>query len=182
MIIQIRGTSGSGKSTVMRKVMAEIVKDSAQPWDPETIETRKMPLYYNRNGVIVLGHYEIACGGCDTIGSVPQIFAVIKTLPEFDYLLCEGLLLSEDVKWTLTVPDTRVIFLTTDPEECLTRVKQRQQEKGREPTDPARVRRKLLTRVATIERARLRLVSAGVYCRRASADQAPGILLNWIRN
>jgi hypothetical protein len=182
VIIEIRGTSGSGKTTALREVMKHYTK-----WQPFFVPDRKRPLYYTKQpNLVVLGHYEIACGGCDTIGSVPQVFDVITQVRKREpksHILGEGLLLSEDVKWVLSKPeeDWKILFLTTDPEECLKRVCQRQEEKGRPPADPERVRRKLMTRVGTIERARLRLVAAGIECRRCSSSQAPEIVLKWLK-
>lgn len=184
MIIQIRGTSGSGKSTVMQTVMRAFPVGCTR-WEPKMVEGRKRPLYYRRGNVIVLGHYEIACGGCDTIGSVPQVFAELAKLPPDKTVLCEGLLLSEDVIWSVKANADNVVkclFLTTPVAECLRRVDARQKEAGRTPTDPARVVRKLSKRVETIERARKRLVQAGVECRRCTSEQAPGIVLGWLQN
>jgi hypothetical protein len=184
VIIQVRGTSGSGKSTVVSKVMQAI-----GDWDKVYVPPRKRPICYLHyrevaaKPILVLGHYEIACGGCDTIGSVPQVFAAMQSLVAWDYehIICEGLLLSEDVKWSLPYKDNlKAIFLTTPVDECLRRVTKRQEEKGREPADPARVVRKLTTRVGTIERARLRLVAAGADCRRVNSDQAVKVVLGFL--
>lgn len=182
MIIQIRGTSGSGKTWAMRKVMEQLGEPEVQ-----YVTGRKRPQTYFYPGLVyVLGHYEIACGGCDTLGSVPQIFSLVETLlkppSNARIILGEGLLLSEDVIWVEKYRDSRIVFLTTSVEECLERVKQRQSEKGRAPADPERVVRKLTRRVETIERARVRLVDAGILCRRVSATQAPGLILDWIRD
>lgn len=177
-IIQVRGTSGSGKTTVMREVMDGITNK----WKPNFIEGRKRPLYYSYMGLYaVLGHYEIDCGGCDTIGSVPQVFRVIESLQSnFKFILGEGLLLSEDVIWVEKY-DANILFLTTSVDRCLKRVEKRQQAKGRKPKDPERVVRKLTTRIGTIERARLRLLEKpNILCRRASSKQASKIILKWL--
>jgi hypothetical protein len=175
MIIQIRGTSGSGKSTVMRRVM-----EGAGTWIAHNQEGRKRPLYYTCNdlkGVAVLGHYESACGGCDTVGSAREVFELILSLPQYT-ILCEGLLLSEDVKWSSQLKDLHVLFLTTPLEQCLTQIKQRRTEAGNEkPLNPENTS----NRVATIERARVKLSQVeGVHCYRCSANQAPRIILNWL--
>ncbi len=180
MIIQIRGTSGSGKTTVMRKVM-----DQLGPWEPQMIEGRKKPLFYsNRQDVVILGHYESPCGGGDTIGSAAQIYRLIESLDGGTYyghkrvILCEGLLLSEDVKWSSQLLDLRVLFLTTPLERCLEQIKSRRLAGGNEkPLNPANT----TNRVATIERARQKLVQLGIPCYRASSDQAPRIILRWIK-
>jgi hypothetical protein len=128
---------------------------------------------------VVLGHYESACGGCDTIGSARAVYDLIQTFPQGTTVVCEGLLLSEDTKWTLQLPDVRCLFLTTPLDTCLTQIKSRREEAGNEKElNPLNT----TNRVATIERARLKLVEAGMVCRRASATQAPGIMLRWLRD
>lgn len=183
-VIQIRGTSGSGKSTAVQEIItANLVMT------PKYVTGRKRPLYYDglslKGTIAVLGHYEIPCGGCDTIGSVPQVFDVLDKLSPYQFVLCEGLLLSEDVKWVLAFRekgfDFKIVFLTTTEAQCLDRVRRRQQDKGREPADPERVRRKLTRRIETIERARLRLVDAGVSCFRMPQSQAVSTILRWLK-
>ena len=178
MIIQVRGTSGSGKTTVVRKVMERM-----GDWEPFYKEGRRKPLGYTWPGCMVLGHYEIDCGGCDTIGSAPKVYDTIIELKPKIHVLSEGLLWSEDVKWSLALTEqgyeVRALFLATEPEECLRRVTIRQ--KGRKPIDPARVRRKLMTRVETIDRARARLVNSGIYCRRLSLEQSIKRILSWLQ-
>lgn len=185
MICQIRGTSGSGKSTVMRKVI-----DLMGDWNSVKVDGRKQPLYYRSASewpdTVVLGHYESPCGGCDTIGSARVVYDLIlsaEVSAHSQHVLCEGLLLSEDVKWTtelhkLVKDRLRVLFLTTPLERCLSQIGKRRADAGNDkPLNPANTS----NRVRTIERARVKLTEAGVYCRRCSADQAPGIILNWLR-
>lgn len=180
MICQVRGTSGSGKSWVMREVMKGLGE-----YETQYITGRKQPFDYFFNGLIyVLGHYESPCGGCDTIGSAGKVYEVVKRFFEGPdnarHVLCEGLLLSEDTKWTLQMPaisEVRVIFLNTDLDTCLAQIEKRRKAVGSEkPLNP----KNTANRVATIERARVRLTEAGIYCRRASASQAPGLILDWL--
>lgn len=175
MIIQIRGTSGSGKTTVFKQVMNRIGL-----WVPHHVEGRKQPLYYSHQNLLVLGHYESPCGGCDTIGSSGKIFELIQQLRK-DYkepdILCEGLLLSEDVKWSSQLVGLRVIFLTTPLERCLSQIKQRRLEVGNEKElNP----KNTTNRMRVIERAHSKLTEAGIITRRASSDQAVGIILKWL--
>lgn len=194
MIIQVRGTSGSGKSTVVRTVM-----DYCKDWKPHFKEGRRRPLYYQSNdpdwySTTVVGHYEIAAGGCDTIGSAPKVFDLIMSMRSVKFILAEGLLLSEDVKWTTQMgSDVRCLFLNTDIDTCIDRIWRRQQEAGRnvdhsrrvttsgvEETTKERVIRKATRRVKTIESARQRLTNQGVYCSRVSQKQAIRRLLQWL--
>ena len=185
IVVQLRGTSGSGKSTAMRTVM-----DSAQ-WNSVIVSGRKKPLYYTSTEpgmptTAVLGHYESPCGGCDTIGSARAVYDLIIKIdtltPDVRVILCEGLLLSEDVKWTTLLKssgfDVRCLFLVTPVEQCIDWIKGRRKAAGNEkPLSESNTR----NRVGVIERARTKLEAAGVKCRRCSARQAPGIVLNWLR-
>lgn len=173
MIIQIRGTSGSGKSTVVRKIMETF------DFTPVFTDGRKQPLYYVADRLLILGHYESPCGGCDTIGSARKVFELTqKLLDSGATIVQEGLLLSEDTKWSSQLPDLRVLFLTTPVDECLSRIVSRRAKVGNEkPLNPSNT----TNRVAVIERARVKLSNLGIECRRASSEQAPGIVLKWIR-
>lgn len=177
MIIQVRGTSGSGKSTVMRMIM-----DHCSRWKPIHVEGRKQPLYYKGipaawSRTVVLGHYETACGGCDTIGSAAKVFEWIDTLKNLGNILCEGLLLSEDSKWSSQLEDLRVLYLMTPLDECLTNISKRRKEAGNEkelnPTNTT-------NRVKAIETSRIKLTEAGVMCRRVSCDQAVKLAIQWL--
>lgn len=173
MIIQIRGTSGSGKSTVMRQVKDAIGKR----WQPIHKPGRKQPLYYTHGGIALLGHYESPCGGCDTIGSARAVYTLINTLA-FPVILCEGLLLSEDVKWSSQLPDLHVAYLTTPLETCLAQIRERRKQAGNDkPLNEANTS----NRVHVIERSRLKLSNLGVVCRRCSANQATLVILKWIK-
>lgn len=187
MIIQIRGTSGSGKTTVMRQVMASF----AEGWTGIGYPGRKKPLYYSLNnrqvetglpGVYILGHYEATCGGCDNIGSAAKVFELIATLQQAyggdSIILCEGLLLSEDSKWTSQMDDVKVLFLNTSEEECLSRVRSRRLAAGNaKELNPDNT----VNRLAVIARSRVKLESHGIYCQSASSRQAHRIVLKWIR-
>jgi ABC-type dipeptide/oligopeptide/nickel transport system ATPase component len=178
MIIQIRGTSGSGKSTIMREVMDSM--DEGGCWTPIRVAGRKQPLYYRHvNGSVVLGHYESPCGGCDTIGSAKAVYNLINShLQQTHTILCEGLLLSEDVKWSSQLPDLHVVFLNTPLAQCLKQIKQRREAAGNsKPLNPANTS----NRVGVIERARRKLTDLGVHCLRCTPDQAASVVLNLIK-
>lgn len=187
MIIQIRGVSGSGKSTVVNKIMA-----TTEKWEPVNSnwdgKKRKNPLYYVRKSPgtsdkAILGHYEtLTTCGCDTLGNSSHAFKltqqVIALLKEPYCIICEGLLLSEDVKWTSQLPDVHIIFLNTSIKTCLDRIRTRRLARGK--TKEGNTYR-TTTRYHTVMRARLRLLEAGVTCLRASSDQAHKIVLKWMK-
>ena len=185
MIIQVRGTSGSGKTTAMRTILEGVGVE----WEPNYSEGRKKPLYYLQVGGdgVVLGHYESSTGGCDTIGSAREVFEVwekvSRSLPQEKIYLMEGLLLSEDTKWTLEMAKSQrvlCLFLVTPIEVCLAQVNQRRAARGQtEPVSEHNTR----NRVLTIERARVKLLEAGsnVSCWRVAARQVPSIITKQLR-
>lgn len=169
----------------MRSVIEGIAPLPA--WTARYVGKRRKPLFYEHpTGAVILGHYEATCGGCDNVGSAAAVYGlineVLKDKPVAN-VLCEGLLLSEDTKWTLELHRAypglvRVVFLTTSVGECLNRVRGRREAAGNEkPLNPANTE----NRVGVIERARTKLSLAGVYCRRVSSEQAPGVVLGWLR-
>ncbi len=138
MIINIRGTSGSGKSTLVRNVL-----DLYKTRQPIYVPGRKRPICYrlwrdagvvphDRPELVVLGHYDTACGGCDTIPTTQETFDLAL---EAHYMgadvLYEGLLISSDFKHTLELARNvgfsrlAVVELSTSLEECLASVNTR---------------------------------------------------------
>lgn len=106
MIINIRGTSGSGKSTIVRSVMSHFETKRAYK-----MEGRKQPIGYvlespEKTKLAVIGHYETACGGCDTISGMDKIFDLVRASAAQGYnVLFEGLLISSDTKRTIALRD-----------------------------------------------------------------------------
>lgn len=143
MIIQLRGTSGSGKSTVVRNIMAL--------YGPRTRvmgKERKQPLGYllqrsllQKRGapLAVIGHYETACGGCDTIKTAREVYDAVKSAHEngFDVLF-EGLLISGDINYTselcgsMPVGSYGTAFVNTPIDLCIDSINMRRQAKGKE--------------------------------------------------
>lgn len=168
-LIQIRGTSGSGKSWVVRQVM-EYLGLFDSKWE----DGRKKPMYYLSQDfqVAVVGHYESPCGGGDSIGSAPKILKLvddIKTLHPRRIIIAESLLLSEDSKWTSVENTHLVIFLTTPLPDCLANIQKRRNEVGNEkPINP----KNTTNRVGTIERAAQKLIAKGVNVVFRSSGQA----------
>ncbi len=175
-VIQIRGTSGSGKSTVMKNVM------NAGEWNAVYTPGRKRPLYYKSvaadwPSTVVLGHYDTPCGGCDTIGSARAVYDLIQKIEGAAVILCEGLLLSEDVKWSSQLPDLKVIYLLTPLEQCLRQIEGRRKAAGNDkPLNPHNTS----NRIGVIERSRLKLLEKGIECRRFRANQATEVILRWV--
>lgn len=132
MIINIRGTSGCGKSHLVRHIMSLYEHKEAV-----RVAKRKQPLFYlctNGTGPVlaVLGHYETACGGCDTIPSLDQVYALVREHNAAGRnVLFEGLLLTNEVNRTKDLPDCRVIFLNEPLKVCLDSVNGRRAERAK---------------------------------------------------
>jgi hypothetical protein len=134
MIINIRGGSGAGKSTVIRKI-----RDQFDIITPHFVEGRKQPLWYDLRTkdadcqVRLLGHYETECGGCDTISKNPTdesetamdfIHRLVREAhAEHLHVLYEGVILSTVNGHLLKMVEEglpiHVVNLTSDLETCL---------------------------------------------------------------
>jgi energy-coupling factor transporter ATP-binding protein EcfA2 len=144
MIISIRGTSGSGKTTLVRSVLEKYPNK-----EPEYIQGRKQPIGYVMSGsselrdCYVVGHYEAACGGCDTITSYEQVFEIVREkVQQYPAVLFEGLLLTAENKRSAALagdyPDTHFVFLDVPLEQCIAQVNQRRWAKdaSKPPVNP----------------------------------------------
>lgn len=144
MIINVRGTSGSGKSTVVRKII-----EQSPSTDRVFLKGRKQPLLYRLKFpdqvISIPGHYETACGGCDTIPTYDLLFQVIREEHAAGHtVLFEGLLVAHDKKRTLELWDwlerkpnlLQVIELTETLQVCLDSVEQRRASRKNPPKQP----------------------------------------------
>lgn len=139
-ILQIRGTHGSGKSTLVRSVM-----DEHFSMTPIYVEGRKRPLKYHGShrfwvgppSLVVPGSYENATGGCDTISEIAVIFDVVKEAARTGCnVLFEGILAQHSAGRVVELRDLGhelvVVVLDTSLEECIASVRQRRAERGDE--------------------------------------------------
>lgn len=140
MIVKLCGTSGSGKTTLARKIM-----DLYGTKMPFKVEGRKQPVGYLLTRKIgrslwVPGHYETACGGCDTIKTLDEVFELVrKGHGEGHDVMFEGLLLNSDRNRTIQLHTDglplKVVTLSTPIDLCLESVMERRRKKNpdREP-------------------------------------------------
>lgn len=129
MIISLRGTNGSGKSTIVRDVMnrCESVKALMLPF-------RKKPAgYFLRLGekpIFIPGHYEIANGGVDTLDSLDTAYNMMLAVHELACdIIYEGKNMSDGIKRVMLMHeakiDIRIIYLTTPLDVCVKSVRER---------------------------------------------------------
>lgn len=148
MIINIRGTSGSGKSTLVKRV-TELYGLHIDNY----IDGRKQPYYVTHRmfhleappSLSVPGHYNTACGGCDTIKTVDEVYSIVRSCamadPPHD-ILYEGIMVMDDVKRATSLHRDKpgqflVIGLTTPVDECIAAVQSRRDARGEaKPLNP----------------------------------------------
>lgn len=128
-IINVRGTHGSGKSTVVRRVLEQ------QKYVPQMVYGRLRPFAYKcENGLYVLGSYENECGGVDNLGSygLAGVFEAVKVAADAGMdVLFEGIMQSMTRLVELhKVHPVTVIALTTPIEQCIESVMSRRAGRG----------------------------------------------------
>jgi len=145
-IVSIRGTSGSGKSTVVREVMKKYNCEPINaPW-------RRRPLGYlcyadEHKPLFIPGHYETDCGGCDTLPAIEFTFNLIRRYINECDVIYEGLITQSDVNRCIQLHkdgySVLVIGLNLPLAKCLKYVQQRRDARaeahGREtsPLNPS---------------------------------------------
>lgn len=172
MIVQIRGTSGSGKSHIVREVMARF------PERQEVYrEGRKQPIYYLLdNGIrplVVPGHYNRPCGGCDTIKTNEETFGIVAAAHLAGRnCLFEGIMAQDAaLSWMEPIKELPhlIIGLTTPIEECLAGIQQRRDARGdTRPLNPNNT----VNRARSQERALDKLSGLGFKVERLSREEA----------
>ena len=138
MIINPRGTSGSGKTELVRRVLAQYgwrrsarFEDAGGP-EPFYREGRSRPLGYRLRHPLggrplaVIGHYEVTSGGCDTIratdGGLEEIMRRASDYAALGHdVLIEGLRLSSEYERSAELARAHrlhILRLTTPLDQC----------------------------------------------------------------
>lgn len=174
MIINLRGTGGSGKSTIVRQVMSSYASKI-----PTFITGRRQPISYllqneHHPPLVVLGHYETPCGGTDTITKPDDVFRMVRDHNTMHHdVLFEGIIVGDDVTRTATLHldglPLMVIALNTPLEECFRGIQARRDERGDDrPFD----KKNTTSRAERLKRNMSRLKASGVethWCSRGEA-------------
>jgi hypothetical protein len=141
MIVNLRGTHGSGKSHLVRQVMTRF--DGV----PVGEDRRGKPLGYtmqlaNGNQLYIVGRYDIACGGCDAIQPYADIWPRVAEFALLGHVLFEGALISTNYGTIGAASeqygdDFVFAFLDTPLPVCLDRIIARRLAKGNtKPLNP----------------------------------------------
>jgi hypothetical protein len=134
MILNIRGTHGSGKSWVVHQLLKE---------PNEAIDD--YGYYIPKWDCGVVGRYNTPCGGCDGIKSADEVVKRVRAFyGMFRHVVFEGILVSHTFKRYSDLADELpgfwFLFLDTPLATCISRVKARREEKGNDKLlDPTNV-------------------------------------------
>jgi hypothetical protein len=130
MLLNLRGSSGSGKSTVVRQLFsrygARSIYGRLGPCKPEAYRLTGAPC-----DAFVIGPYLSACGGCDRLGSMEPVLALVDKYAQRGHVIFESLLISSMYgsvgKFLASYrKDAIVAYLTTSQERCRAQLALRQ--------------------------------------------------------
>jgi hypothetical protein len=162
MLFNIRGTHGSGKTTLVRNTLV------ANDGRPIFAEASKPPEAYefNRAGktTFILGCYETPCGGLDTVQPYNLICPLIERYARLGDVIFEGALISSC--WGAVGQlleswgrDAIVSFMDTPVDVCIARVRARRAARGDDRKfDPTN----LIAKHEAIARLQQKLDAAGI--------------------
>lgn len=176
MIINIRGTSGSGKSTAVRSLMALFPEKTNIK-----IEGRKQPIGYvlrhpdREKSLYVLGHYETACGGCDTINGMDAIYNYVREGAAQGDVLFEGLLISAEINRTVQLHkdfpgQLLVLALDTPLDKCVASINERRWAKN--PDKPPVAEKNTTSKFKGVQSCMRRFAAEGLDARWVDREQA----------
>lgn len=137
-VVNVRGANGSGKTTVVRELMAKMA--SVTPYKNPG-EKGKRPSGYvcsppdpEQERLVIIGSYEATCGGCDTIATQDGICSAVRLAHDEGHdCVFEGIIVSNIwQRYADLIRETRGVmaFLDTPLDVCLSRVYARRAAAG----------------------------------------------------
>lgn len=141
IILNIRGTHGSGKSTIVKSLLTRY---DAPPlgFNLKKPDGYAITISWLDKPVYVVGSYMTACGGCDGIQPYSLIWPRVVRYATLGHVIFEGALVSSSYgnigRDSLVYGDDFVFaFLNTPLPICLERIAARRKAKGNDkPLDP----------------------------------------------
>jgi len=133
-VIGVRATNGGGKTHVVREVMR-----ITDPYFQKKMKLSNGVLINVYDNFVVLGSYDRACGGCDTIKTPALVWDSIMECAEHKNVLFEGILVGTVYQPTMdlverlkTIDTTYIpICLNTSFEQSVANVNSRRAEAGK---------------------------------------------------
>lgn len=185
MLISLRGTNGSGKSTVIRTLLEKCIsrKPIYGALGPKQPEAYKLRFTGCKVDVYLLGPYITPTGGCDRL-QYNQILDLLNKYEPLGHVLFEGIIvtsvygrvgeLMEKCK-----QNSVFVFLDTPLEVCLKRIEARREGKPRDE----RLIRNVSGKYKSSEAVKKRVTKEKIMrCHTVSGDKAPELILNLIRH
>jgi hypothetical protein len=138
VIINIAGTSGSGKSYLIREFLKQVKMTAVY------VDSRIAPVGYQlavqgvRRPVHLVGAYETPTGGCDTISDVVLAYErVLKAHHRGRHVIYEGLFMMNMTRGPalaeeVGVDNITILQLTTPMATCIASINTRRAERGEE--------------------------------------------------
>jgi len=135
LLIKIHGTSGSGKTTAVRDLMALANEVTSVGDNPKRPEAYQLSFPSLARPVYVLGPYENACGGMDGVSTQREQIDLIEEYATRGHVVYEGLLMSTfygGLGMAMEKYGRKHVwaFLDTPIEVCIERVKARRLAAG----------------------------------------------------
>jgi hypothetical protein len=133
-VINVRGTNGAGKTTMMVE-LAEVIKGELKLLQVEK-ERWAVPFIADDDGkVAIVGRYDRPTGGCDGIRPIHRIYEAVDELRDlYRIVLFEGGAVSDSLPRWLRLADRGPVvfaFLGTPLNECIKNRSARRQRHGR---------------------------------------------------
>lgn len=149
MLLSLRGTNGSGKSTVIRAFFAEYKhKPIYGVLGPRLAEANQVTVAKCAKPVFVLGPYQVVTGGCDRIIPFDLIPELINKYAARGHVIFEGVIVASIYGQIGTLmekykQEAVMLFLDTPLETCIERVQSRRNERSDGRTfDPSNLAQK----------------------------------------
>ena len=165
MIISVRGTNGSGKSTVVRQLIGvgkgRPIYGVLGPSRPEAYKLKIRGIW---EPVYVLGPYLTETGGCDSVQPFQLILDLLEKYSMRGHIVFEGMMISDTYgriglflePWG---KEAVFAFLPTSLEECIKRVEKRRLDRGNlKPLNP----KNTSSRYESVQRVRDKIEAAGL--------------------
>lgn len=138
MIVNIRGTSGSGKTTAVRNVLnSGGAKTTVRERNSRVVIGYILERRFSRP-TFIMGPYEgTGSGGCDSFRDLSKVFSEVQYWHDHGFhIIFEGLLISRSKGrmidlWNAIGPSNlHLLHLQTSLEDCLEGIRQRRMRRG----------------------------------------------------
>jgi hypothetical protein len=140
MLISLRGTHGSGKTTAVKRLLKhpyEVLGDNPE----KKPDGYKVSIPGLKKPVFIVGSYKTACGGCDGIQPYALIWPRVEKYAKEGHVVFEGALVSSSYgnigRASEPYGDDMVFaFMDTPVETCIEWIKKRREKSGKNYSKP----------------------------------------------